>query len=293
MSFYFALKTQSKITTDDILSALTKSDVAALQTDAGTVFYHPGQSLRGVILYETNDGYDIGLNAFTPRIDAYLAREIASVIAKRTQAEVYAEDDELAIPAERIAEYGGEDWIAARENEAQLLMAQSGSQITDQYSTVFGYKRPFALPTSKALSAQDRLSEIDRLMLEGIALQQIDDVEDIYPAQIFTMTFKAPKRRLLDRLKGRPQQDAPPDRHFFTVTEETRTLTPAPMNFGELEVNLVDKSNQTRAITAENLYNHARSLGCREYGFGSFDLTLSGDDFEKIFAEARALSPLA
>lgn len=122
MSFYFYIKTDQRPEPDDVLSALARPEVEVIKTvDGDLAFYIPGQSLRGAMVYPRKDGYEVGVNAFTPACDAILARDLAACLSKLTQAGVKPEDSDVAVSSDEVALYGGAAWVADRMAEAHLV----------------------------------------------------------------------------------------------------------------------------------------------------------------------------
>ncbi len=285
MSFYFEVETDVVVPTSEILERLGHKGVVEYTPDPATiVFCIPGQSLRGCCLYRNENGYSIGVNAFTPSVDARLARDIAAVIGAIADAPVLPEDREDALPAAEIANYGGEGWVKDRFHEARSIALLDKDP--DAPMTIFGYKRAFAVSrTMITVDGKPDEKAIRRTMQIGAELQCIDDHEDIHAASLISLSAAPRKAGLFRRLLGfgsKSAQSAATAYAAFAIGPEIRTLTPWNSTQDPLFALLRDAKGRYRRLPAETLFRFAEEKGARSYGIGVYDLTVEGSDYSEL-----------
>lgn len=281
MSFYFTIQTKSRPTPAAIVETTGRTDVHWLESDGGTIaFYVPGQSLRGAMVYPTQAGYTVGVNAFTTRVDAELAREVAAAIGVLTKTDVLPESETTAFPAADIREFGGPDWVNARYDEARSVLAMCREK-PNETATIMGYRRAFVV-NAAVLEAP-----LEEVLAEGAELQEIDQKEDIFAPRLMAVSKPASKPSFMARLRGAKTVEAQ-DITMFVLPEGVRSLTPEAMN-GPLHVLLGTKENGFRLVPVERLHEVARQSGSREFGVGCFDISLSGSVYQDLWASGTPM----
>ncbi|MBU2869017.1 hypothetical protein [Pacificibacter marinus] len=284
MSFYFNLKTEIRVTEQTVLDAIDDQNVRVKNNPYGAVYFISGKSLRGVMVYETKRGYDIGLNAFSTREDIKLCRHIVAVIGSLTQAEIKAQDDDTLLSAKSVANYGGDAWVKARWHEAKavssMLKNDNSTACIDGYQVKFGISRKDFRNANEISKA-----EITAIQADGVELQILAEQDGIHHAELFEIklhplsVFRKLTRLL--RAKGAGKSNS---LEHFGVVENTRTLTPLLTKPEQASrVYLISAAGEKRWVPFDQFTAHLRALSHREFGTGVFDTTLSGTDFHKLF----------
>lgn len=284
MSFYFNLKTENRTSEQAILTALEDQSVRVKNNPYGAVYFISGQSLRGVMVYETKRGYDIGLNAFSTREDIKLCRTLAATIGSLTQATIKAQDDDAELSPTSVANYGGDAWVKARWHEAKAV----ASMLKNDKSTacIDGYQVPFGISRKDFRNAKEiSKAEISAIQADGIELQTLAEQDDIHHAELFEIKLHALSvfRKLTRLLRAKGAGKSNSFEHFGVV-ENTRTLTPLLTKPEQASrVYLISASDEKRWVPFDQFTAHLRALSHREFGTGVFDTTLCGNDFYKLF----------
>ncbi|WP_417259013.1 hypothetical protein [Celeribacter sp.] len=293
MSFYFYVKTDQRPEPHDILSALARPEVEVMKTEDGDLaFYIPKQSLRGAMVYPRKDGYEVGVNAFTPACDAILARDLAECLGRVTQAEVKPEDSDVAVSSDEVALYGGAAWVADRMAEAHMVTRHQKGTDPHNPLTIFGYRRPFNVTTAMFKGAKGSLgARIDAVMADGVALQEIDRDEEIFVAKLLRKNAPSiwptvvSKLRQWLGLEAKSEGGVPTGAAIFSLAEGVRTLTPAPVGTQPHYAVLGSQTTGFKAVPFDVVATAARNIGAREYGVGAFDITLAGSKYDALYAK--------
>lgn len=284
MSFYFNLKTENRVSEQAVLDALDDQDVGVKNNPYGAVYFISGKSLRGVMVYETKRGYDIGLNAFSTREDIKLCRNVVAAIGSLTQATIKAQDDDTVLAPESVTNYGGDAWVKARWHEAKAVALM----LKNDKSTacIDGYQVPFGISRKDFRNAKEiSKAEISAIQAEGVELQSLAEQDDIHHAELFEIKLHALSvfRKLMRLLRAKGLR-RPNSLEHFGVVENTRTLTPLLTKPEQASrVYLISASGEKRWVPFDQFTAHLRALSHREFGTGVFDTTLSGGDFHKLF----------
>lgn len=287
MSFYFNLQTEKKVSEQSVLDALENKGVEVRHDLSVALYFIPGQSLRGVAVYVTDSGYDVGVNAFTTREDIRLCRDIAAVLGALTEATITAEDaeDDKGLSPDAVKTYGGEAWVDSRWNEAKAVVSMLSRDDANIIGLV-GHERQFGLSHQNFANIDAATdAEISAALADGVQLQSITDKDDILIADLVEAKPKALTglRKFARQLMGK-STDAPASIDFFWIVEDTRTLTPLILSPTQnSKVLLIPISQEERWVPFDQFATHVRALSHREYGTGVFDTTLSGDDFNALF----------
>jgi len=297
MSFYFYIKTDQRPEPDDVLSALARPEVEVIKTvDGDLAFYIPGQSLRGAMVYPRKDGYEVGVNAFTPACDAILARDLAACLSKLTQAGVKPEDSDVAVSSDEVALYGGAAWVADRMAEAHLVAHRPKGNDPHSPLTIFGYRHPFNVTPEMFKGAKSTLdARIDTVMADGVALQEIDRDGDIFIAKLLRKNAPSIWRTMIDKLRQqlglmeKPQDGVPTGAAIFSLAEGVRTLTPVPIGSAPLYAVLGSQTTGYKAVPFAVVATTAHKIGAREFGVGAFDLTLAAPEYAALYAQGVPL----
>lgn len=284
MSFYFNLKTENRTSEQAILNALEDQNVRVKNNPYGAVYFISGQSLRGVMVYKTKRGYDIGLNAFSTREDIKLCRTMVATIGTLTQATIKAQDDDTVLSPTRVANYGGDAWVKARWHEAKAV----ASMLKNDNSTacIDGYQVKFGLSRKDFRNANEiSKAEISALQADGVELQSLAEQDGIHLAELIEIKLHPLSifRRLTRMLRAKSPRKTNSLEHFGVV-ENTRTLTPLLTKPEQASrVYLISALGEKRWVPFDQFTAHLRTLSHREFGTGVFDTTLSGADFHKLF----------
>lgn len=294
MSFYFTLDTTESFNLQDVLSSLNDPLVTSQNDEEGViVFYKPGESLRGAILYVQPDHYQIGVNAFTTRYDAELTRDVTVAIASLIGCSVHPEDQSTAIPVNQVAAYCDDDWLDSRFRESQFVMGNGSPETADEPTTLFGYRHPFAVTrslvdryTSKGMDTDAALGAI---MNDAMALQEYDQNEDVFVPQILDIGPPEPAPKgFLKSMFSRTEEPIEPTT-AFVLTEDVRTLTPVIAAHGPICAILGSETLPYHKVPIQLVENAARKVGAREFCVGAFDLTLSGDAYKTLYNQGAPI----
>lgn len=290
MSFYFKLKTSVPMAPEKVLAHLDGTDVSFSRPSPElTVFYVPGSSLRGVNVYNENDGPLVGINAFTTHRDALLTRDIVLALATIHDCPVQPEDQETPIRAHQVTDFCDDRWITARQHEARAIMETNPDMDDDEPTIMFGYARPFAVSKTLVATYETKVNNRDqalRLIMEDAQkLQEIDKHEDIFVPQIMEITDHG--KTLAQRLKNlffrTAQMQSNVVKTAFVLSQDVRTLTPVISAPGPIYAVLGSSTMPYRAIPLSDLEDTARNLNAREFCVGAFDLTVSGQAYQDLY----------
>ncbi|WP_425101187.1 hypothetical protein [Tropicibacter sp. S64] len=289
MSFYFNIATDKTVTADQILEALGRPEVSV--DDNKMIFHIPGKSLRGACVYHSDEGYEVGVNAFTPKTDARLTRDVAAAIAWLTGASVVPEDSEDSFSPEYIADYGGEDWVAERFDEAYFLARRPDDAAEGGPLSVAGYKRTFAVTPDMFEQDAGSLEDAIRAVMQvGIDLQTLDDREDIFAASLMSFTPPAaPPQSTLRRMFGlsKPVSNVREPYTAFFIGPDVRTLTPYNETSDPFYVHLSVDQKAVFRLPADDFFAYAEAAGARAYGAQVYDITISQADHAKLMQQAE------
>ncbi|MFY0679796.1 MAG: hypothetical protein JXR13_04390 [Thalassovita sp.] len=284
MSFYFTIATPNTVSPEDLLSDLNMPQVEYRYLDAnGTaVFYIPGSSFRGAVVYRNEEGFEVAVNAFTPSCDAVLARDIAASIADLTEANVHPEDSEIEISAQETTQYGGDEWVIERWQEAFFMLQMAGGEDV----CAPGYRLPFLFsPLKAAANGASHEKILRQAIADAIELQDLPEKVDIDVREMTTLEVKSSTtEQLIAKLFGKPKKPRE-KRVIYSLEEGRRSLTPANVGQDRVMVVIGNARKGLRMVPGELLNQTARSLGAREYGLGVFDLTLTGQAYWALFAK--------
>lgn len=294
MSFYFNLASTKEISLPEVLGKLSDPAVTYRNDEEGIIiFYKPGASLRGAILYVQPDGYEIAVNAFTTRFDAILAREVAAAIASLLDCPVHPEDRETPISAAEAAEYRGDAWLDERGQESRFVLGDGTPDPIDAPTILFGYKHAFAVTKALVHLYEDQGMStdvaLDLIIEDAIALQDFDETEDVFVPQIMEIAPQATETKgLFRRIFSKSEQPSAPST-AFVLTEDVRTLTPVIATQGLIFAILGSETQPYRKVPIADVEDAARKAGAREFCVGAFDLTLSGQAYQTLYMQGTKM----
>jgi len=292
MSFYFYLDTRARPSLNDILRRIPIDNVSAMtpQEDfspdapltTALTFYQPGQSVRGVRLNPVANGYEICLNAFTPLSDGKLCAALVQAAASAAQCPVRPEDSTGLLSATEVAAFCNEEWLQSRRSEADAALAVcTQTDGSPQDVTISGYRRDFTVSGEIALSLQReglrREEVVERFLSEARDLQEIDQIEDIFAANVLTIS---PKETPTDTDR------TPAD--YFVLPPATRTLS-QPVDYVLLSVES-DRGRIYRRLPFALFKAHAQARSYRRFGANIFDIPpLPVDEYLELYGQAEPM----
>ncbi|WP_425071031.1 hypothetical protein [Sagittula sp. S175] len=288
MSFYFTIATDRAVEPEDVLAELGRPEVRFHQPGPEmTVFYIPGESLRGVVVGLAPPSVSVGINAFTPMADAALGRQIAAAIGRFLGVAVEPEDSETALPPEDIAQYGGDAWLAARLAEATMVLGPLSRMAEGDTMRIEGYLYPFSITKDMFDTEHDKRDQsVQDVMQKNVALQAYAEREDIFVPSVMTVTPKtAPKRSWLDRLTGKPAVPVQPFDIFF-LGVGVHCLTPLLGTGKPGYVGLRDAQKVLWRLPIASFGEFAQQAALPMHGPGIWEITL--DEAENATLMRRA-----
>lgn len=310
MSYYFSLAPKSLPPLARILAETRLPGVEALSPEApraetapfkGFVnLFQPGLSARGVTLSSSDQGIEVGLNAFTTVSDARLAAAVARALAELGGCDILPEDRDTPLAAAELAAYCDAAWEQDRRKEAEMLLSGLATPSPQHDTlTLSGYRRNFMVSARMVAEAAGRGRSLAQMAAEWLedfrTLQEIGRQEQIHAPPVILIGRPAPAPAAparpgpLARLIGaKPAAAAPPAPKGVPaclLPPGTRTLIPS----GVKAVLLRDAQDMARALPLVVFEPFATARGFRRYGADSYDVpALGAQDYADLLQRATA-----
>jgi len=297
MSFTFILDTLARPSLNDILCRIALENVWARSEEGflpedvfsydgpltiPIIFYQPGQSVRGVLLYLVEKAYQITLYEFTPISDGRLCAAVVQATASAAQCLVRPGNSNALLSAREVAAFCNEEWLQNRRSEAVMaLSACTREDNSEKERSIAGYRRSYTVSREIALSLErDGLSKdeiVERFLSEARDLQEIADSEDVATPDILGFLEKETT-----------VNTAPKSFDCFMLSPDLRTLS-QPADYVLLVVE--SEGNRVyRRLPIALFKAHAVARGYRRFGESVFEIPpLPMDEYLELYGQAEPM----